>query len=333
MLIIEQNPKNLPPWWDEHFTCHPLLNRLFLEHLNKTNKIPQKYFWQKNDNDSFVAGCMCRGQLPFRLWGINILRDVSLCSIPMPLGFDPGFSPETGLEVIVQAMDQAWPGFQMILGLKKSGISVPGWSVKRHFLSVDIPINFKNFDDYLGRFRHVYRRPIITSLKKWQGVKTTIVSKEQFTKKDYSLYIQLLKKLDFEYDALSYEFFRNMPLDHFFIKAHKDGEILGWIAIAKVENMYYPLFVGIEQKRNSEYDTYINIFIETIKSAIEKGIDVVRMGQTAELTKMRLGGFPSERYILVRHTNPFINWIIKNTDIFNYRKHYPPLHLFKTSEK
>ena len=329
-IIVVDDPGLLPDDWDRRFISYPLMCSEFLKHLQGTNPVFQKYFWENSSENDGLAGCLCRIPVPFALGKITFFVPGIFCSIPMSFGFEPAFTPLTKLFEVVKLMDRQGPGLQMILGLDEKSREFPGWSWKRHYQTVDIPIKYKNFDDYLGKLRHVYRYPVIKSLAKWKNIEVKINRGGEFTQQDYLLHLSVLGKKGRGYRPLPIEFFRNLPLDHAFIKAYLDGKVIGWIVLIAATDVLYPLFVGIDYEHNGPYDTYNNLFIETIKYAIDAGFALIKTGQTSEIAKIRLGGIPREKYFLARHTNPLINMVINKTDILNYRKKYKPFHVFKT---
>jgi len=329
-FIFSQNPADLPASWDDVFCNQPLMNRVFLTHLHRTNPLIQRYFWEDPDSADKLCGAICEALIPFRIGRFAFYSKGVFCSIPMPLGFEPGFAPIEKLKDVVGIMGRQKKGFQMIMGLGGEMPELKGWSWKRHYIAVNIRTNFKNFEEYLDNFRHVYRRPLKQSISKWERVNITLSQGDAFGRKDYDLYLAVLKKQGQTYSALPMDFFKCIPIEHYFIKAYHGEALLGWIVVIPYGKKLYPLFVGIDYKYNKRYDTYFNILTEAVKYAIKNRIDEVKMGQTAELAKIRLGGIPQEVHFLVRHTNPIMNLIIGRTDIFNYRKRYKPFRVFKT---
>lgn len=322
------NPEKLPEQWDAVFKGHPLKKRLFLKHLHLSNPVKQRYFWREA-GDQLFAGCIYRANIPFVFGPLAFYQKASFCGVPMPFGIEPGFSPETDVAGVAEFMNKAWPGFQMVLGSSGNSVQVPGWTWKRHLLAVELKADFSSFEDYLSRLRHNYRKLINRSLRKAEGLEFRIEHKDRLDDDEYKFYLSLLSRQKLKSEALDIGFFRNIPIEHHYLKSFLNGKSVGWILLVPNGRELYTVFLGFDPGLNKKHDIYFNLFLRTIKYAIEGGFTNIHFGQTAELTKMRLGGFPSERYALVRHTNPVINWIIKNTDIFNFRRHYQPLQVFK----
>jgi predicted N-acyltransferase len=247
----------------------------------------------------------------------------------MPFGIEAGFAPSDKVEAAVGLMDNAWPGFQIILGLPKRGPDIPGWSWKRHLPGVVFRCGYRDFGEYLAGLRHNYRKLVNRSLRKWNGIRVSLSDGSDFGEVEYRQYLSVLGRQRFRTEALDKGFFVGIPVDHVYIKAYSGPSLISWILLVPFGSELYALFLGVDRTHNEEHHSYFNIFLETIKYAIGRGYRVIHFGQTAEFAKMRLGGEPVERYILVRHTNRAINAVIRSTDIFNYRIHQPDMHVMK----
>ncbi|MBI5806433.1 GNAT family N-acetyltransferase [candidate division TA06 bacterium] len=252
----------------------------------------------------------------------------------MIYGSQAGFAPEENLSVAAQAFDDGrYKGFQWIVGLKQRGGDITGWSWKRFLLTVDIRVRWDDFGQYLASMRSDYRKQIAASLKKGKDTKFIQHTGNEFTDEDYKLFMAVHKAAKDDSDPLLKEFFRLFPVKHHYIKMRCGDSVLGWALLVPDGKDLHLLYIGYDVSKNNKFDTYVNLLLGSVRYAIENKYSCLKMGQTAELTKMRLGGTPSERYLLVRHSNLFVNWIISKTDIFNFRKYYPVLHVFKTREK
>jgi hypothetical protein len=325
------DPGGIPAGWDALFEGNGLFNsRVFLTHLFNTYPVPQAYYYGSFRSGVATAASFYRTKLPFRLFNLTFGAPVSVCGIPMVYGSQAGFAPESRPEEVARQFDKIWKGFQMIVGLKGKGPEVPGWNWKRYLITVTFYNKWASFPHYLDAMRSDYRKQVKTSLKKWGKVETKVQDARQFTKHDYELFVALHRSADDKTNPLPLEFFQKLPVPHSFIKGFYRGRLLGWALVLPEGRELHLLYMGYDLASNLEYDIYANLLIEAIKYSIDNNYLSLKMGQTAELIKMRLGGSPQERYILIRHTNPVMNEIIKRTDIFNFRRHYPPLRVFKT---
>lgn len=325
--------KKLPSFWDGHFYGNIFLGSAFVRHLAATNPARQYCFHFGEGTSQITAGTIYRTRLPFCLGPVCISAPVSVCGIPMVYGSRAGFIPESDFVRAVEAMEGSWPGFQMVVGLSRRGDAVPGWSWKRHLITVGLDIGWNDFTGYLEAMRSDYRKQIMTSRRKWKGIRIDLQKGADFDDKDYLLFLDMYRAARDKSIPLSVEFFRQIPIEHRYLKAFDGKGNLGWALLIPEGQVLHLLYLGYDIPRNREFDIYINLLLESVKYAIENKYKRLEMGQTAELIKMRIGGIPAERHILVRHTNPAINQIIKRTDIFNFRKHYPPLHVFKADDR
>lgn len=330
-IIYFNDPLDIPEGWDDLSWGVRLFNsRIFLRHLHLTNQVGQKYFLKLEKGNLVFGGTVYRTMLPFCLGPVSVGAPVSVCGVPMVYGSQAGFAPPMNIREAAKAMDAAWPGFQMIAGLEERTDDIPGWSCKRYLITVDFMNGFEDFGQYLGAMRSDYRKQVAASLRKWQDVKIEKKRGCDFDADDYRMFLDMYNTAKDKSRPLGINLFRNMPVAHQYIKCSYEGRNLGWCLLLPENGNLYLLYLGYEININARYDIYINLLLESIKYTIENGYKRLRMGQTAELIKMRLGGVSSERYILVRHTNPVVNQIIKHTDIFNFRKHYPKLRVFKS---
>lgn len=330
-LRILTNPDGMPPEWDGRFGGKSAYNhKIFLQHLFRTNPVAQKYFYCRRSGEISLAGSMYRTKLPFCLGAVCLGVPVSVCGIPMIYGSQAGFTPISAIGEAAVAMDDAWPGFQWIVGLGGRGEEISGWSWKRQLLTVDLPIRWNSYGKYLDDFRSGYRYKINKVLENGAELDFGIFQSPGFTERAYRQYRELAAKPDFRQDILARGFFSDFPLDHVFLSCQYQGELAGWALLVPQQDELSFLFCGLDQGLNLKLSVYKNLLLKMTEYAIANGYTVLHLGQTAELAKMLVGGMPSERYILTRHTNPLINQIVKRTDVFNFRKYYPPLRVFKS---
>ena len=327
--IIITDPENIPLGWDDAFVGNRLLNtRVFLRHLHSTNPVSQRYFY--SCLNTVNAGTFYRTRLPVTLGPMRLSCPATVCGVPMIYGSEIGFTQMSSIHDICGIMNSAWPGFQIIGGLRQRGEDVAGWCWKRSLLTIDHIIGWNDFSSYWNDLTTGYRWRLRATLKKWENVKIRIEDNKSFTSDDYELYRTLVSGLHYKSETLPIEFFTLLPIPHFYLKAFYQDKVIGWILLIPENDVLHQLYIGYNRKSNHEHDIYINLLLEAIRFAIDKKYKRLKMGQTAELVKMRLGGVPEERYMLIRHTSPTVNWVINNTNIFTYRKHYPKMQVFKS---
>lgn len=163
------------------------------------------------------------------------------------------------------------------------------------------------------------------------NLRPSIIPPDRLDEKTYSLYVDVARR--YRSIVLPRQFFTKFPGKNYILGLELDNSVLAWAFLVPQGRYLYFLFGGFNDQSNEEYSIYNNLLLAIIRFSIENKFDKVNLGQTAELSKMRIGGYPRERFLLVRHTNCLINQIIKKTDIFSYRKKYPTPNVFKNNEK
>jgi hypothetical protein len=320
---------NLPIEWGSLYGDHPLFTRQFLAHLEKTNAVDQKYYLLMDDAEELWGACFYRGILPMRFGPIVVKPKTTFCSLPMPFHSEKGFRPEGCINKITILMDDLWPGFQLIVGMKSQSVNIPGWTWKRQLVTVSQSLNYESFEHYTKEMRSRYRNKLIVRRKKWKGIEISQHTGNDFDLNEYKLYYDLLKNVQYPTEVMSCEFFQEMPLPHLFIKAQRQDIVLAWALLIPFGKELYMLFCGINRKYRNQYDSYHNLLCEVVKFGIAGGYNKLYLGQTAEIAKIEIGGVPEERYMLMRHTNPLINSLIGKTPFFSNRINNPEQHLFR----
>lgn len=325
------HPDDLPEKWDEAFGLSGLFcHKNLLKHLFDTSPIKQEYFSLVSQEKRALNGTVCRSNLPFVVGPITIYRPATICSLPMPFSTDPGFSDVSRLKEVADIMNGFWGGFQLITGLDKKGEDLRGWSWRRHFPTIDLDIRWDSFSEYHECFRSDYKSRITEALVRGRGLRSCIIPPDRFDEKTYSLYVAVARR--YHSKVLPRHYFAKFPVENYILGLEADGTILAWAFLVPKGRYLYFLFGGFNDKYNDAYNIYNNLLLAIVRFSIENKYERINLGQTAELSKMRIGGHPIERYQLVRHTDPIINQILQKTDIFEYRKHYPTPNVFKNNE-
>ncbi len=327
-IKVFSSPDDLPSEWDEIYPEHDIFNkRIILRHLFLHNPAKQNYIWAEKSDEKILAGLVWRACVYFALGPITIYRPATVCSLPMPFSTTPGFSDADKLEGMAAAFDGFWGGFQIIYGLPRKGAEIEGWSWRRHLPTVNFDVRWDSFDEYHDSFRSDYKSRITSSLEKGHKLKVSLISAEQFDEKTYALYVGVARR--YRSLVLPRNFFTEFPTESYILGLKLKDATLAWAFLVPAGRYLYFLFGGFNDKLNDAYNLYNNLLLAIVRFSIENKFEKVNLGQTAELSKMRIGGYPCERYLLVRHTNVLTNQILRKTDIFEYRKHYPMPNVFK----
>lgn len=200
-------------------------------------------------------------------------------------------------------------GLFLMLNLKSKEIDVK----RKVALGLTLPScifynRFASFDDYLNALRSNYRRRIKIALEKGKNLKINRIENLHFDKKLYNLYLQVLDKSKFPLAKLPMRFFQSggYNIDVFYLNDHP-------LAFVMYENDLVSLnfiFGGMDYKQRDEFDLYYNMLLHLAKVGIETNVKRINFGQTAEITKCRIGCVLENRYMLAFSSNRFLNTLL-----------------------
>ena len=175
---------------------------------------------------------------------------------------------------------------------------------------------FTSFEQYLNDMRSSYRRNLILALQKGEDLSFDKVSSGQFTMQHYQLYQSIMERADYPLEVLSQEFFRRYPSEIFETR-DSTGRLLAFIQMKGIGDTLNFMFCGFKregQATGSKGDSatlYQNMLLFIIRHGIENGYKMINMGQTSAETKLKLGCIEEKKYLYVRHSNPFIDAVLR----------------------
>ena len=332
-MILEMkkitSANDLPDEWDELAEGYYQL-REFLIHAEKYNPCKQRYyvFYRKN---SFVAGLVVY-TLTLDLFTYSFIRcpfSMNIAGIPCSVSAS-GFIGNTELLVqVIELVKITEKGFLVILNLN----SIP--DIKDMMKGRTLPTiifrnRFQSWDDYLESLRSDYRRRLKLITRPFKEIKTIQGDCSLYTEEMHRLYLEVLRHSKGKLETLSYSFFYNLP-KRFLLTAYFDQDkLLGWYISVSYFRKYYFFLGGFDYDTVREYNTYFNLLLGVLKEGIERSSPIIDLGQTAEISKTRLGGKITEKWMLVHHSN----WLVRKLLIaarylLEYSQKFPETHVFK----
>ncbi len=197
---------------------------------------------------------------------------------------------------------------------------------------------FTSFDQYLQAMRSSYRRHLIIALRKGEDLSFKQVSPGHFTKQHYQLYQSIMKRADYPLEVLSPEFFSRYPSEVFETR-DSTGRLLAFVQMKGLGDTLQFMFCGFEREgyaTGRQWDSallYQNMLLFIIRYGIEKGYKRINMGQTSAETKLKLGCVEEKKYLYARHSNPFIDGVLRRFSGRFSDKGYSTRHrVFKVDE-
>lgn len=191
---------------------------------------------------------------------------------------------------------------------------------------------FTSFDHYLGSLRSHYRYRVKKALNKSSAIEMSNIDQKDFSQEHHALYLEVYENSKDQLECLSLRFFREFPSELYEFRIGTTGELLGFVQLLQDSTKLTFLFGGFKQEENRAYDLYMKMLIEIIRIGIERGVDLIEFGQTAEETKLKLGCVAVEKYLYVHHSNKLLQFLIsKLLPLVSYKAHGISYTVFKES--
>jgi predicted N-acyltransferase len=264
----------------------------------------------------------------------NFLRvPLLLCGLPVSFGnscirFREGASPAQIIEIINDVMDSVAQDFgARVLCFKEfttdESISLDQLTQSGYFRASSLPgctlsINWRTFDEYLASMRAGYRRQLMATLRIRREAGLSVRVVKDFRKDCagiHRLYQAVMDRAEFQLERLNLAFFEGLNIN---LRRHsrailleQNGELLAAAVMLFTGRVATLLLVGIDYEQNRQYHSYFNIVIESVREAINAGVEILELGQTSYDLKGRLGSVTTDRYLYLKHRNRGLNSILR----------------------
>jgi hypothetical protein len=319
----------LPASWDE-MAQNYFQQREFLSHTEKYNPCKQRY-WLAEERGVVKAGAVL---YTLRLDLLTFLRlkspvKMHIAGIPCSVSC-PGFIGEQ--KYIADLQNHIYEhqnGFVLFLNLTSEnptthnahGTTLPTLILKNRFAG---------WDEYLSALRSDYRRRLLQILHEETDITVETNPCSSFTDEMHQQYLSVYHKSKDKLEKLTCDFFRFLP-EHFRLTVCKKKEkVIGW-NITVFHNKTMCFFLGgLDYSQNKNNSTYLRLLANIVKDGIATGAEIIDLGQTAEIPKMRLGALPEKRYMEARHSSKIFNAILKSVQgMLSYKRQVPQVHVFR----
>ena len=194
------------------------------------------------------------------------------------------------------------------------------------YLAGDIPPLFRmggvfdDFDAYLSRMRSRYRAQVRRSLRKIEdgGFDVERIAGvdricQAYGDDLHDLYERTWERSDYKLERLSPAFFRaaaEAAQDDgvlTVIRRRACGTAVGFTFSMSRGDTWHNLYSGVDETVNGEGDILFNLFYADLACAFERGCDEIRLGQTSDAFKIRIGGTPLPLRFFVRGTSSLVH--------------------------
>lgn len=173
---------------------------------------------------------------------------------------------------------------------------------------------WKTFDDYLAAMTSKYRVRVRRAIKKGEAiVRRTLEGSEveQLSEKLYELHRKVVAGADFSMVSLHPNYLLNMQRafpQHFRIHAYfLNEELIGFLTSLKNGDDLEAHCIGFDHQYNNEYQFYLNILYDMVKTGLALGVQQIIFERTALEIKSSVGAQPKDMYLYLKSRNWFIN--------------------------
>lgn len=308
MIDIFEKAADIPSEWDDLCGDNYSAKKSFLKCLEVSNPCQQRYHLFRNAEgraDSFMITFLQRHQNIMTFTPFSYRVDVTFVSVPVSIT-RPGFVIGNDTRDEVHELLRKLPGYVIILNAHPT-TRVEGFKNGNTSWQMALDIRWKTLDAYMNALRSHYRHRLKKAMKKGKKLSFEYLSSpSDFTPELYSLYENVYSQSRVQVEKLSIDFFRGTRAR--ILVAALEGRPVGFVQMIENGGELIFEFVGLNYQHNQELDVYQNLLIKMVEYACVNNFSKLEMGQTAEESKLRLGASYIPLHLLIRHSNPFLNW-------------------------
>jgi hypothetical protein len=322
----------LPDDWDRS-AAEYFQTREFLQHTEKYNPCKQRYYLL-SINGIFKTGVVVYTLRLDLLTYLSIPSPVSMTIAGIPCSVSSGgiVGNRDYARQIIGTIKTMEKGLFLVLNMEPC-LNVEKMTHGKTLPTITIFNHFYSWEHYLSSLRAPYRRRIRQISVPFMGVSVKKMMCAGFDEEMYGQYRNVLKRSNGKLETLTMGFFRNLPLCFDLTAFYKDGKLCGWYITTTYGDRFYFFLGGIDYQTNKQYHTYFNVLLAVLKDGIESKAQVIDLGQTAEIPKVRLGGIPVEKSMLAYHSNRIIRLLLDaGKSLLEYSVKVKETHVFKITE-
>ena len=321
-LIVHKTANKLNKLWDNLANSYFQKKELLL-HCEKYNQCNQRYY-ELYDKELISGAVVYNLPINILTYAKNSFK-VKTNVIGVPASVSS--SGVLGDKKVISYVKLSEKGFTLGLNLREDN---PKFSSGKTLPTVVLENRFKNWKEYLDSLRATYRRRIkkVTSKLDHMNVESTDCSR--FNDKMHKLYLNVYNKSESKLEKLTMEFFKNLPGKFLLTTFSMGKDVVGWHILVEDDKKLFFFLGGVDYQYNEEYNIYHNMLIDILKKGIDRKVELIDFGQTAEEAKCRLGGVIEDRSMFAWHTNKILNFLInKFKSRLDYKYAVPKMQVFK----
>ncbi|MBS4760036.1 MAG: hypothetical protein KHX03_05000 [Clostridium sp.] len=334
-MEIFHKAQDLPDDWEYNIGDNLYLKKDYLNIAEKMDA-SQKTYYLFRDNNGFIDTqfliCKTADNNIAMFTPFNIPVLMNSVYYPFTLSKPAGIFG-VGTKLQTENFLKSLKGFTMILNVDKDYV-LEGFSKGLILPKCILKISWNTFDDYISELRSGYRRRYNIAFRKSENLNCFILQNNMdFNEEMYNLYLDVYNNAEYKLGKVSIDYFREKRCIIIVLK--NDKGVQGFAQLSKNCDELIFEFVGLNKKNVMKYDTYIRLLLEIVRYGIEQGFSTIDLGQTTDEAKLKLGSRYKMLYVLIRHSNPVINKILKLvTPLLEYKPlNENQFHVFKKIKK
>ena len=181
-----------------------------------------------------------------------------------------------------------------------------------------IKSNWLKLEDYVGDFNKKYRDRYKRARKKLGNIKSKELDLETIKRDSlilHNLYLNVSNNAKFNTFLLPEDHFYNLKLElkeNFKVFGYYlNNNLVGFFTLILNNDSLETYFLGYDEEHQYPNQLYLNMLYDMAKFAIENKFSTVIYARTAMAIKSSVGAKPRPMTIYLKHTNSFLNTILK----------------------
>lgn len=321
--------ESLPENWDQ-ISLHYFQSKEFLYHCELYNPCEQRYYYGLKNNTLVCGAVVYTLSLDlFTFAGLKSPLRMHIIGIPCSVSCDGYIGDTIFFDKLNNFIISHEKGLLITLNLA-SASSKTNHIHGHTFPTIIFRNTYSNWNGYIQALTSNYRRRLKNIQFKGRDLIFIKQSCKDFTPQMHELYLSVFYKSKGKLEKLSFSFFKNLPKTFQLTTVSMGKNVIGWYITVRKKGVLYFFLGGIDYHNNRQNATYLNVLFAIIKDGITANVELVDLGQTAEIPKMRTGANIEQRYITGFHSNKILNTCLKLCkNLLVYKPTIPPAHPFR----
>ena len=183
---------------------------------------------------------------------------------------------------------------------------------------LEIPHEWRSFDDYLAAMSSKYRVRVKRAFKKGKNIvrkELNLQEIEENKEQIFDFYQNVANKAVFNTFTFTPEYFpeikRQLGDKLKFIACYIEDKFVGFYTTIQNGNELDAHFLGLDYQVNRSNQLYLNMLYDMVRIGIDTGAHQITFSRTALEIKSSIGAAPQDLFLYARHRNCIANLFVK----------------------